>query len=952
MSQRAGAAECRFCRRWEPAPDDAFCSACGSLLLLLEVSPPSLVLISHIAPAKELTLRNDSNRPMQVSIGPRSTPVPGLTLSPVTLQVPANGSAQVSVAISTQALPPGFQRVADYVCVVDGNPRQQRAFKLDIRSGPSPKLLTSKLDFDDVEEGKSVELPLLLANTGGIMLRIKNVRAEGSPHLCVRGDYAGRLLKQGEKLSIPVCWQTTAPESTTVAADVPTGIRIDFANHPDVLFVPATAKMFRYRLAVKPPSVRLPQALAKREYATPIRIENHGTTDIEITSIEADRPWIHVVARATNLTLLCADSAGKKPLSPTTFARAFDFKIVCRPKDLSDGKHQGTVTIQSHGQAPVVVPVEIHLVSPKDYHEYIGIDFGTTNSVVAVLNQRKQNAIELVRDELSNKELIPSVLVFDDPDTYKIGEAAKKEAGVAPDRTVRSIKRVMGYERDRSFFDRSYSAGELASLIIRRLIDLAEEKLHADSGNGAHYVVRKAIITVPANFHDLQIRDVLQACRKAGLETEDERSERAGASDQSRVGELVNAGIILDEPSAAVLYYVDFLRRTRSAADITKAIAREQGLKLMVFDYGGGTLDVSIAGVTHVKGGGTGLRILANMGDNTIGGDTIDVLIMNELLRRCAQQLESFEFDASLISSNLPELERRRDSEGWSPAVWRQVLTVRAQWKDLAENAKIAIAERKQTPIDILPQFLVRIQQGSIEAAPRVVKIDKLPDDAIDGLLRPVLVKCEQVVNAALGLANIAAADIDYILHTGRQSLLPNIRKCVRAMFPKLGADRDLLEQDHLKVCVAKGAALYGAMRDRLMPPDARIFFLSEGRRLPHAYGVETYTNPFEPEFDEVIARGSSYPVEKTKAYPPDMIPTSGYLNLKFYQNTSAAKSIVGNPHVSLVGQISIDTAADGKSGVDVKFAVGANRTLHVFADGKPVHIEPARLQEEESWMG
>lgn len=937
--------ECRYCEQWEPAGDDAFCSGCGALLLPLEIEPSSAVLISAIAPSKDLRFRNDSARKLQVSIVPRGgVAVPGLSIDPAaSFAIPPNGELKVRVSVEEERLPAGYRRVVEYICIVDGDERKQRTVTLDVRSGPMPKLLTPFLDFGEVQEGKSVKRVLELRNDGSVPLRIRAVHTEGSPQLRVDGDYAGRVVPPRETLSIPVIWQTTVASEGGEAF-----VRIELANHPDVLIVGAKAQTFRYRLELQPAALRFPDALTKRGYTAVVRLENLGTTDVEIVAIESDQPWLTVIARAPRFTLLCGD--GNRVTSPTTFGRAFDFKVVCSPRELAPGKHRAAVTLRPQGQQLVTLVVDLTVVEPKEYGDYIGIDFGTTNSVVAVLSSRETSGLALVKDETSGKELIPSVLVFDDPETYKIGAAARNEADTAPDRTVRSIKRVMGYERDRTFFDRPYSAAQLAVLIIRKLVQLAEERLHDDAGNGTQYSVRRAIITVPANFHALQIRDVLDACAAAGLDTQEERAQIVEARQSEEVGATVSAGVILDEPSAAVIYYLDFLRRTRSSAEITSAISRPEGLKLLVFDYGGGTLDVAVAGVTQVPGGGTGLRILANLGDNEIGGDHIDVLLMKELLRRCKQELSKFDLDVTLVASNFSDFERRRDAEGWSAEVWRELLGIRAQWKDLAEAVKIRIAESQQLPLEIAPHLLVRIDHGKIERSPRSVKLQPLGAEAINRLLQPVLTRCEELITASLTLAEVEAEKVDYILHTGRQSLLPQIRKCVREMFPTLGDSRDLLEEEHLKVCVAKGAALYGSMRDRLVKREARILLLSDGRRLPHSYGVETFTNPVDPEFDEVIARGSTYPIECTKPYPPDMVPPSGYLNLKFYQNTGTSKAIIGNPHVSLIGQISIDTG--GHAGCDVTFAIGANRTLRVFANGRPVTIEPARLHEGESWTG
>jgi molecular chaperone DnaK (HSP70) len=939
--------ECRFCRQWETTSSDTYCSFCGTLLLLLDVTLDSPVLISTLASTRRITLRNGSAQAMQVAIVPTgSTPLPALAFSPgPSVTVPADGEAHVIAGVDGGLLAPGFHRTLEYACIVDGDERKQRTFRLEVRAGPTPKLLTAAIDFEDVREGESARRTIELTNSGSVPLRLRIVRCDGSPHLSVDGDYAERLLRYDEKLSIPVVWTATGDDDGDSGT-----VHIEFANSAAALAVPVRARTFRYRIDMKPSAVRFANAVAKRDYAQTLRVENRGTTDVEVESIESDQPWLEVIARAGRFTLLCGESAGRTMTSPTTFARFFDFKVFCGRGTLAVGKHRAAVTIRPHGQTPLVVPVEITIVKTREYQDYIGIDFGTTNSVVAVLGAGERD-IDLVKDDVSAEDLIPSVLVFDDPYTYKIGKAARNEADTAPDRTVRSIKRVMGYESDRTFFDRSYSAAELASLIIQRLVELAEKKLQLGSSHSGHWNIRRAIITVPANFYDLQIRDVLAACREAGLDTEEDRIHKTEQSHREE-GAQVNAGIILDEPSAAVLYYIDFLRRTRDAAAITKAIARARGLTLLVFDYGGGTLDVSVASVTKLPAGGTGLRVLANMGDNTIGGDQLDVMLMKELLRRCADELPSpkFEFDTTLIAANFRDLERRREREDWTLDIWQALLRARAQWKDLAEQVKIDIARGTPSPVIITPDLILRVTGGVLQHAPVPVSMPPLPETVFQNLLQPVLAKSTELVEASLTLAGIEAKDVDYILHTGRQSLLPHIRRCVRATFPNLGDDRDLLEEAHLKVCVAKGAALYGSMRDRLVARDARILFLSEGRRLPHSYGVETFTNPIEPEFDEVIKRGESYPVERTKPYPADMVPPSGYLNLKFYQNTGVSKRIVGNPHVSLVGQISIDTA--GHEGCDVTFSVGANRTLEVFANGAPVTIEPARLHEEESWMG
>ena len=948
----SAAAECRHCHQWETSADDAYCGFCGHLLLSLEIQPETLTLISTLAPVRDLVFRNQGPQPVRVALLPRGGPAfPALVFEPAAIaEIPPDGEARVRVGLDDALLPTDFQSgVLDYVCLINDDRRKQLPLRIMVRSGPRPKVLTPSLQFGEVQEGKTVERALEIANSGGTPLNLKEARPEGSSRLRLKDALGPTVLQPGQRLTVPVLWDNGVAE--TVDGDAEPGVRVSFGNHPGTLFVPARAKSFRYLLELRPSSIALSQVLVKEDRSVRVELENRGTADLEILGIESDQPWLEVVSRARSFTLLCADSSGQRSgeVSPTTFARTFDFRLLCKPRELPAGRHQARVTVRPLGQEPKSLGIEIDVIHPRPYPDYVGIDFGTSNSVVAIFNQETYD-IELVEDDaVPRSPLIPSVLVFEDAETYKIGQAAKNEMGMASDRVVRSIKRIMGYDHEREFFGRKFSPEEIAACIIRKLVQLTERKLHASTGS--HWDVRKAIITVPANFFDLQIRGVLDACKEAGLDTEDEKVRQAAQAMIESLGQSVNAGVILDEPSAAVLYYIQHLTQSRSSEEISREIDREGGLRLLVFDYGGGTLDVSVANVVRLPSREAGLQILANMGDNGIGGDSIDLILMRELLQRCRERCQGFAFDTDLISVNFKDLEARREREGWNVEAWREILRVRGSWKDLSEAVKIQLSSSDKAEVEVRPDLIVRLADGKVHTAPKAVKLEMLRSRLQD-LLQGILDKCRRLVESALDLAGLANNQIDYILHTGRQSLLPLIRQCVQEIFPHLPQDRDLLEQDHLKVCVAKGAALYGWMRDKLVSPEARIHLLSEGRRLPHSYGVEKFANLLQPELDEIIPRGAAYPIANDKEYGPEMIPGSGYLNLKFYQNTGTRKAIVRNPQVSLIGQISINTMLDNEPGCKVKFVIDANRKLEVFADGQEVPIQPVRLHGEESWMG
>ncbi len=200
--------------------------------------------------------------------------------------------------------------------------------------------------------------------------------------------------------------------------------------------------------------------------------------------------------------------------------------------------------------------------------------------------------------------LIPSVLVFEGGhDNYKIGWEAQEEAVVSPELTVRSIKRVMGYGNDREFYDKTFSPDELAGCIIKKLVELAETEYF--NMTGTYYNIKNAIVTVPANFFDLQIRGILKACEQAGLNLQE-----WGISEdlQRQIGKSVQAGIILDEPSAAALFYLDVFYDEHPELD--EKLDTQKSVNFLVFDYGGGTLDVSIVEVLRLPKGGTGIRVL------------------------------------------------------------------------------------------------------------------------------------------------------------------------------------------------------------------------------------------------------------------------------------------------------------------------------------------------------
>ena len=213
----------------------------------------------------------------------------------------------------------------------------------------------------------------------------------------------------------------------------------------------------------------------------------------------------------------------------------------------------------------------------------------------------------------------------------------------------------------------------------------------------------------------------------------------------------------------------------------------------------------------------------------------------------------------------------------------------------------------------------------------------------IDGLL----LQCQDLVCGALELAGLAAGEVDYVVHTGRTSHMPLVQRNLAALFPDLPGDRFLLDADGLKVCVARGAALYGAMRYEMA--DTGIRLEDAGRRLPHAYGVGKKVGLQRSlVFDEIIPIGAECPVARNRPYET----ANRWLQLRFFQNAGRKTLIEGNPDIKYLGQIQVDTLSDGVPGCQVRLVVDANRILEVYADGQPVKIEAQPMEDDERWVG
>ena len=406
-----------------------------------------------------------------------------------------------------------------------------------------------------------------------------------------------------------------------------------------------------------------------------------------------------------------------------------------------------------------------------DHDTIIGIDLGTTNSEVAAI--RDGQSVVLPGED--GDPILPSVVGLDPQGHLLVGKAARNQYVLAPERTIRSIKRKMGQEVTVALGDQKYTPQEISAIILRTLKARAEKALG--------HPVSKAVITVPAFFNDGQ----RQATREAG--------ELAGL-------EVVR---IINEPTAAVLTY------DPHPTDMER---------LLVYDLGGGTFDVSLAQVENGV-----VEIQASHGDTQLGGDDFDQLLLDSICDEFAKE-HGVDLRASLGS--------------------------RARVLRAAEDAKKQLSSDAVTTVE--EEFIAEKDGRPLNLRMEITRYD------YEELIRPLLLKTLTNLDQALTDGRVQASQIDKVILVGGATRTPLVHQLLEE---RLG--RPVHSEIEPDLAVALGAAVQGGL----------IAGVDVGPILvditPHTLGIESLgelygflsTNHFSP----IIERNTPLPVSRTEIY-------------------------------------------------------------------------------------
>lgn len=455
----------------------------------------------------------------------------------------------------------------------------------------------------------------------------------------------------------------------------------------------------------------------------------------------------------------------------------------------------------------------------------IGIDLGTTNSCVAVY----EGGERVIIPNAQGGRTTPSVVAFTKDGERLIGETAKRQAAVNPDRTISSIKRDMGTEQRISIDGKQYSPQEISAMILRQLKSDAETYLGEP--------VTEAVITVPAYFTDAQRQATKDAGTIAGLHVQR----------------------IINEPTSAALAY---------------GIDKEQAQKILVYDLGGGTFDVSVLDINDGV-----IEVLATAGNNRLGGDDFDKCV-------CEYILSEFKKAEGIDLS--------RDS-----AAMQRV-------REAAEKAKKELSSALSAEI-MLPYIAVkRGEPKHLQMTLTRAKFNELTNHLVQATLDPVY---QAVADSGLNLP-----DISKVLMVGGSSRIPAVNEAVQKL-----TGRQPFKGINPDECVAMGACLQGGV----LSGEVRGLLLLDVT--PLSLGIETVGGVFT----KLIDKNTTIPIKKSQIFT-----TAGAFQKRVKVNVLQGERPMAKQNKSLGSFMlgGIKRSATGMPQIEVTFEIDTNGIVNVSA--------------------
>jgi molecular chaperone DnaK len=454
----------------------------------------------------------------------------------------------------------------------------------------------------------------------------------------------------------------------------------------------------------------------------------------------------------------------------------------------------------------------------------VGIDLGTTNSVVAVLEGGEPSVIA----NAEGNRTTPSIVAFKGEETL-VGELAKRQAITNPDNTIRSIKRHIGTNWKETFEGKEYTPQEISARILQKLKTDAESYLGED--------VTEAVITVPAYFNDAERQATKEAGKIAGL----------------------NVLRIINEPTAASLAY---------------GLENSEDQKILVFDLGGGTFDVSVLEISEGV-----FEVKSTSGDSKLGGDDWDQRVMDWLI-------EKFKSSTGIDISN-DKMAIQRIKEG-------------------AEKAKIELSSTSETEINL--PFITANDSGPQHL------LEKLSRSEFEKITADLVERTKSPVENALSDAGLNYSDIDHVILVGGSTRMPAVQAIVKSLTgkdPHKGVNPDEV--------VASGAAIQAGV----LKGDVKDVLLLDVT--PLTLGVETKGGIMT----KMIERNTTIPTKRSETFTT---AEDNQTQVEIHVLQGEREMASGNKSLGKFTLTDIPAARQGTPQIEVTFDIDANGIVNVNA--------------------